>query len=426
MTKATHWTDTKLDALRLMPGRTERRMSIDNSLYLRLRDRAQRGGVSRTWEYRAQVNGSRKYISLGEYTGGQGLAWARGRLPALHEQEDRARKGEADHPAITERHKREGKKSDPTVAELFDLWTTDLRLRKRRESTISLQRVNFDGDIRNRIGDAKVANLEAEALRACINAPKKRGSLGQAAQVYKTLRGLVSFAITEGFLKADPMVSVKNPKPYNPKQGGANAAEDRDIVALYKTLDAPDSQTFRAVKLAIKFQLLTGARPTEVRQAKWSEIDDTETAWRLPAERVKTGRAFKVHLSTQALAILEEAATLSEDKAGYIFPGKVGECLSNLAIARALARMAGKLAGANGKKLTPHDLRRSFRTVLSRISIPPHVAERCLNHADPSAMVRAYDGFDYWSEMVNAWDRAGAHIEAITHGGAQVVPLRAA
>ena len=371
---------------------------------------------------------------LGEYTADQGLAWAKVRLAAMQEQEDRARKSEADHPAITERFVRDGKKSDPTVAELMDGWAADMRLRKLRESTIALQRTNFDGDIRNRIGDAKVANLDAETLRACINAPKKRDALGPAAQVYKTLRGLMSFALTEGYTKADPMAAVKNPKPYNPKQGSANAAEDRDIVALYKTLDAPDAQTFRAIKLAIKFQLLTGARPTEVREAQWSEIDRTESLWRLPSDRVKTGNAFKVHLSPQALVILDQAATLKRPRAAkgkesqppYIFPGKTADCLSNLAIVRALARMSDQLAGANGKKLTPHDLRRSFRTVLSRIGIPPHVAERCLNHVDPSAMVRAYDGFDYWAEMVSAWDRASAHIEAITQGAAQVIPLRAA
>jgi hypothetical protein len=41
-------------------------------------------------------------------------------------------------------------------------------------------------------------------------------------------------------------------------------------------------------------------------------------------------------------------------------------------------------------------------------------------------MVRAYDAFDYWGEMVKAWNRAGAHIEAITQDAAQVMPIRAA
>ena len=64
MAKTTYWTDAKLKALRPARGKSERRASIDSSLYLRLRDRPQRGGLSRTWEYRAQVNGSRKYYSL--------------------------------------------------------------------------------------------------------------------------------------------------------------------------------------------------------------------------------------------------------------------------------------------------------------------------------------------------------------------------
>jgi integrase len=425
MEKARHWTDAKLAAVRLKRGTTERRVSVDSTLYLRLRDRPQRGGLSRTWEYRAQVDGRRKYLNLGEYAHGQGLAWARAKLAPLLVQEDQARKGEADHPVTTEKYRRDGRKSDPTVAEVFDLWLDDLALRQRRESTIALQRANFDADIRARIGDAKVGKIEVEALRACINGPKKRGALGQAAQVYKTLRGLINFALKEGYLKADPLASVENPKPYNPRQGSANAADDRGIVALYRTLDDPASRIHRAVKLAIVFQLLTGARPTEVREARWQEIDRDTRLWRLPAERVKTGRAFDVHLSPQALRVLDQAAELDPARTGYLFPGRAaGQALSNLAITRALARLSARNPAA--RRLAPHDLRRTFRTVLSRIGVAPHVAERCLNHADPSALARAYDAFDYRREMVEAWERAGAHIEAITTGGAEVIALRAA
>ena len=79
-----------------------------------------------------------------------------------------------------------------------------------------------------------------------------------------------------------------------------------------------------------------------------------------------------------------------------------------MAVARALARIAERLADSGGKKLRPHDLRRTFRTMLSRLGIAPHVAELCMNHQETETMRRVYDGYDYRGEMKEAWDKAGA------------------
>jgi len=61
----------------------------------------------------------------------------------------------------------------------------------------------------------------------------------------------------------------------------------------------------------IEFQLLTGTRPGEARLATWSEIDLDRAAWTIPSERVKSGRAFEIHLSRPAIALLGHAKTLS-------------------------------------------------------------------------------------------------------------------
>jgi integrase len=100
--------------------------------------------------------------------------------------------------------------------------------------------------------------------------------------------------------------------------------------------------------------------------------------------------------------------------------------MEKMAVPRALARIAERTKDDGGKKLRPHDLRRTFRTMLSRIGVAPHVAELCLGHVEKETMRRVYDGHDYSSEIADAWDRAGAHIGALRKGGAKVVPIRAA
>ncbi len=94
---------------------------------------------------------------------------------------------------------------------------------------------NFNADIRARVGDAKFATVSAEALRGCIDAARKRGSPGAAAHVYRTLRGLANFAIRRGYVDADPMRTIENPKPYRPQP--VNAANDAELLELLRAVD---------------------------------------------------------------------------------------------------------------------------------------------------------------------------------------------
>lgn len=429
MPKATRWTDEKIKALKLPLGKTEQRVLVEPSLYLFLRQRA--GDVAKHWQFRAQVEGSRRWLSLGAYPA-VGLAKATSELLLHRAAQEAAKKGEADHPAIAARFARKTARSIPTVTELFDEWVADKRLGSSRkgglpvrERTISVLAESFNADIRERIGEAKVAKLTREALQACIDAPRKRGKPGAAAHVYRTLKGLMTFAVRRGYFEgADPMRGIDNPKPYRPAP--VNAANDKELIALLSAVDK--SQLWEATKLSIEFQLLTGARPSEARLMTTSELDPKRPLWIIPAERFKSNREHRVHLSKQALRLIHRA-NLIRGNSDYVFPGansdsKKAAPMEKMAVARALSRLAPRIEEAGGKRLRPHDLRRTFRTMLSRIGVAPHIAELCLGHLEKETMRRVYDGFNYQEEMAEAWDRAGAHIAALRQGGATVTAIK--
>ena len=427
MARATRWTDEKLKALKLPEGKSELRTLVEPGLYMFLRRRAA-GDVAKQWQFRAQVAGVRKWLSLGSYPA-VGLAKATAELLAHRSAHEAAKKGEDDHPVIVARSTRKKAKELPTVQRVFDEWIADKRLGSRRkggvpvrERTITVLTENYDADIKARIGDAKVAKLTREALQDCIDAPRRRGSPGAAAQVYRTLRGLINFATARGYVSgSDPMRGIENPRPYRPALT-VNAATDAELVALLRAVD--ESQMWECTKLAVEFQILTGTRPAEVRLATWPEFDLKRALWTIPAERVKTGRAFRVHLSKQSLSLLERAHAI-KGKSDFVFHGAKGEdAMEKMAVARALSRLADRVTEKGGKRLRPHDLRRTFRTLLSRLGVPPHVAELCMNHQEAETMRRVYDGHDYFAEMVSAWNTAGAHVAALRRGGAHVVALQ--
>ena len=422
MAKATKWTDEKLKALKLAPGKAEQRVLVAPNLYMFLRQRAA-GTLGKQWQYRAQVGGSRRWLSLGSFPE-VGLARAHAELLQHQSTQEAAKKGEADHPVLVARQKRKAVQAQPTVDEVFKAWIEDKQLgsskiggKPVRERTLDILRENFDADIKRHIGDSKMAKLGREAIQQCIDGPRKRGAPGAAAQVYRTLRGLVNFGIKRGFVPgADPMSGIDNPRPYKPASEVA-AANDQGIATLLSTLRT--SQISTSTSSAIECALLTGARPSEVRLATWAEVNFEHQRWTIPAERSKTGKPLAVHLSAEMLRVLQQA---KENGAGsaFLFPGNkvdkaTGEAqpLEKMAVGRALTRLHERHAADGFPKLTAHDLRRTFRTMLSRIGTAPHIAELCLGHTERETMRRVYDGHDYSSETKQAWDAAGAHIATL-------------
>lgn len=411
--RSKRWTDSAIRALNLPDGVNEHRVAVERGLYLFLRRRAD-GTRSIQWQYRAQVAGKRRWLSIGNYPA-VGLAAARAELLKQEVVLEAAKKGEADHPVIVARQTRRAARTQPTVAEAFKEWIEDKQLgspRKGgapvRERTIHNLVQPFKGDIHSRIGDARIATVTPQALRSCIDAVRARKAPGAAAMVYKVLRGLTRFAIKRGYITGiDPMIGIDNPKPYRPSE--PNTANDAQIVALFQLLDT--SKILESTRLAIEFQLLTGARPGEVRLATWPEIDLEAKSWTLPRERVKSDRKFRVHLSRQACVVLERAQALHLTAQQYVFPGvKKDSATDTMAVARALRRFEDRLTTLGGKRLRPHDLRKTFRTMLSRLGVLPHVAELCLNHLEAETMRRVYDGHDYSDETTAAWELIGEHL----------------
>ena len=418
------WTDEKIRAWKLPADTKEKRVAVEQGLYLFARSRTD-GSTSKHWQYRAQVQGKRHWLSLGAFPA-VGLAQARAELLKHQAVHEAAKKGEVDHPVQEAKRQRSKAKALLTVAEVFNLWIEDKRLGSKRKGgdpvrqrTIDILAENYRGDIATSLGSTKVNRLTPQQIQACIDAPRKRGAPGAAAHVYRTLRGLINFAIKRQLIEgADPMRGIENPRPYRPAP--VNAANDRELVALLRA--TAESGLHTATQIAIQLQLLTGARPSEVRLATWSEFDLKNRLWVIPADRVKSGRAFKVHLSDATTATLNEARKLSEKKNGPILPGRSGEPFDKMAVARALRRLQDRVAEYGGKALKPHDLRRSFRTLLSRLGVAPHIAELCMNHQEKEIMRRVYDGHDYFSEMMTAWELVGQHLTALVQSTVQATP----
>ncbi|MEO1662103.1 MAG: tyrosine-type recombinase/integrase [Pseudomonadota bacterium] len=153
--------------------------------------------------------------------------------------------------------------------------------------------------------------------------------------------------------------------------------------------------------LALRFLILTAARSSEARGARWSEIDLDKAIWIIPADRMKAKREHRVPLSRQAVAVLKTARQIAIRQNDFVFPspskhGFVTEAAIRKAMASTIA-----------KPFTIHGFRTTFRTWATDNSKSEFdIIEDALAHQVGSSVVRAYrrsDALEKRRGLMNEW-----------------------
>lgn len=161
----------------------------------------------------------------------------------------------------------------------------------------------------------------------------------------------------------------------------------------------------------VKFLLLTAARRSEASGMAWEEIKDG--VWLLPAARNKVKQDLARPLSGAAQNVIGSLQKLGR----YVFTYDGATPIANLSNPKA------RLDDACGvKDWRLHDLRRTARSLLSRASIAPDVAERCLGHVMPGVR-GVYDRHEYHEEKKRAFEALAAQIARIVDPQNNVVAM---
>jgi integrase len=181
------------------------------------------------------------------------------------------------------------------------------------------------------------------------------------------------------------------------------------MAAFMTSLRAQDGLAARA----LEFTILTAARSGEVIGMRWSEIDEAQKMWIVPAERMKGGRFHRVFLSDQALAILNNMRP-SRAISPFVFPGaKSTQPMSPTVMLQVIRRM-NETANPKwidpkeeGREVVTHGFRSTFRDwVAEETSFPGDVAEMALAHIAEDEVEAAYrrgDLFEKRRKLMAAW-----------------------
>ena len=120
----------------------------------------------------------------------------------------------------------------------------------------------------------------------------------------------------------------------------------RSIFAHLKAIELPELSRKGGAydgkpqtKLACILLMLTFVRTTELRGAKWDEIDLDKAEWRIPAERMKMEEMHIVRCPRQAVAVLRELQHLNGNGSTFSRTSTTPTHMSENAVLYALYRM---------------------------------------------------------------------------------------
>jgi len=244
---------------------------------------------------------------------------------------------------------------------------------------------------------------------------KQHGRIA-AARARGNLSALFTWAMREGFCEVNPVVATNDPDAgVLPRE---RVLADNEIRTIWNAAGEDPAGCL------VKLLLLTGCRRNEIGGLRWSEINLDTGLMTLAGVRTKNRRELALPLPAVALDLIN--AVPRREGRDYIF-GRDGGAFLGWSVMK--LRLDAKIVMMTGGKplahWTLHDCRRTVRTGLGRLGVPPHVAELCVNHA-PRGIQAVYDKYRYGHEIGEALALWAEHVLAVAEGRAsKIVPLRA-
>jgi integrase len=267
-----------------------------------------------------------------------------------------------------------------------------------------------------RWGKLEVKSISRADVRAAI---AKIGALVLANQTLAAASAIFSWGVKQEILTVNPVKGVER----HDTKSRERVLSDTEVAKFWNGFD--DAGLVRGS--ALKLILLTGQRPGEVAHMRREHIKDGW--WELPGKPnpnvgwpgTKNDETHRVWLSEPARAVLRE---FDDDNAatGFVFASARGRPVNGLD-----STMRDVCQKLNAERATPHDLRRTFSTAVTRLGFGRDAMNRVTNHKE-GGIANVYDRYEYESENRRVMDAVANHIVALAEGRTvdNVVPLRQA
>lgn len=261
----------------------------------------------------------------------------------------------------------------------------------------------------------EVETLTRAMIVQQVEALETAGKPGAAADLRKAARTFLEWCVTKDLIAFNPLAGLRRPRVsradrLDGEARSGKALDDDQIKAVWAA--AGNIGAFGGL---VRLGLLTGMRRGELAGLKWSDV--TKDRIVLHAHGTKTGVRHEVPLTPLMRNVLQAQAKTTS---ALLFPSPRRKASAQLSGWTQLVRT---LVNASGVHFTLHDLRRSTRTMMSRLDVDQDIAELSIGHVR-TGLVAIYNKDEVWAKRAEAFARVSDHVSALVAGGSgDTIPM---
>ena len=369
---------------------------------------------SKYWRLKYRFDGKEKKLALGVYPD-VSLSLARERR-----QEARKLLANGVDPSETKKATKAAKfeKSENSFEVIAREWIASHMANKAESHREKVVR-RFELYIFPWLGNKPIADISAPQVLEVIKRIEKLGILETAHRALQTCGQVFRYGVQTGRAIRDVTADLKGALPPTRTTHMASFTEPKEVAELLRAIEGFKGTI--TVQCALRLAPLVFVRPSELRMAKWADMDLDNGEWRYLVSKTKTDHL--VPLPRQAVEILREVYPLS-GHGEYVFQGGHSPLrpMSESAINAALKRM-----GYDTKtQITGHGFRAMVRTILhERLNIDPHIIEHQLAHKVPDALGAAYNRTKFIEQRRNMMQVWADYLDSLK-AGAVIIQMKQA
>ncbi len=246
-----------------------------------------------------------------------------------------------------------------------------------------------------------------------LRSMEQTGIVEQTSRVRGMCREIYDLARVTGRATHNPLEGLHKFLLTKPAENYAHVGLD-ELPALLRAIRAYPHA--RDVRIGLQLLTMLACRPSELREARWSEFDLDAALWLIPAERMKRRREHLVPLPVQAVALLRELQCMTGNQP-LLFPGRndTTKPRSNTVFLMALRRL-----GYEGRQ-TGHGFRHLASTILNENGFDSQHVEAQLSHVKEGVR-GVYDKSTYLEQRKVMMQWYADHLDKLAAGN--VVQLK--
>jgi integrase len=309
-----------------------------------------------------------------------------------------------------------------TFSEVSVSFFNELGSKGRSEKTITEYTRIMEAECLPVWGDRLIGSIrQSDIIFLLDRIAGLRNSPVMARRVYGLLSTFFKFAVSKALIESSPL-----PEGYLEHSKAESSAERiietefaKDIFSLLRVEES---------QIALIYQLLivTGQKPSEVCQMKWSDLQ--LSLWQVYDGENIGKRLHQITIPPIMVKALEDHRRNIHPESEYVFPSPRKSSVPYISNIRKYALKICEVKGIS--PFTPADLRRSFPNWLLSQGVRPDVIERILNRNPGNTHLKGYyRNLNYEEDIKRAlakWARylsEGLKRKDDPEGGAKVVPL---